>query len=166
MHDDWAGRRPASQPDGDLESVVGIAGVTGLEVQVVVERNEDAVWQELPGLGDEPVSAPPEPGLHRWSDPGRGLTEGGRALLVVLQDQEPPGSRYVPFASNSWHDRTVHRPCRMRIRRYSICPMSPSSPIGPLAGTLKASSITSPLQVQRAVPPVTTTSRSFQSWAR
>ena len=35
-----------------------------------------------------------------------------------------------------------------RIRRYSICPRSPSNPIGPVAGTLSAASRTSPLQVQ------------------
>jgi hypothetical protein len=52
-----------------------------------------------------------------------------------------------------------------RMRRYSICPRSPSSPIGPVSGTFKAASSTSPLQVQCATPSFTVTTISFQSCA-
>jgi hypothetical protein len=50
-----------------------------------------------------------------------------------------------------------------RMRRYSICPRSPSRPIGPVAGSLRADSSTSPLQVQKATPLVAMTSTWFQS---
>ena len=51
----------------------------------------------------------------------------------------------------------------IRIRRYSTWPRSPSSPIGPEAGTFMAASRTSPLQVQWATVPLTVTTNSFQS---
>ena len=40
----------------------------------------------------------------------------------------------------------------MRMRRYSICPRSPSTPIGPVSGTLSSTSSTSPFDVARATP--------------
>jgi hypothetical protein len=49
------------------------------------------------------------------------------------------------------------------MRRYSIWPRSPSRPMGPVSGSLNSASRTSPLQVQRAMPPLTTTSIWFQS---
>ena len=53
-----------------------------------------------------------------------------------------------------------------RMRRYSICPLSPSSPIGPDAGSMSASSRTSPLHVQWATLSLTFTTSSFQSCGR
>src|ERR1051326_5342231 len=50
-----------------------------------------------------------------------------------------------------------------RIRRYSICPRSPSSPIGPEGGTRRALSSNSSLQVQYASAPLTWITISFQS---
>ena len=50
--------------------------------------------------------------------------------------------------------------------RYSICPRSASSPMPPVSGTFRASSSTSPLHVQWATFPFTTTTISFQSCGR
>ena len=61
---------------------------------------------------------------------------------------------------------SYHGSSLIRMRRYSIWPRSPSSPMGPVAGTGKASSSNSPLHVQRAAPPRTVISISFQSCGR
>jgi hypothetical protein len=64
-----------------------------------------------------------------------------------------------PLRQAEWRQQTVSRTVEMvrnyfvgciemRMRRYSICPRSPSSPIGPVSGTFRASSITSPLHAQ------------------
>jgi hypothetical protein len=50
-----------------------------------------------------------------------------------------------------------------RMRRYSICPRSPSKPMGPLAGTFMSSVSSSPLHSARAIPSRTVTTNSFQS---
>ena len=49
------------------------------------------------------------------------------------------------------------------MRRYSIVALSASRPMGPVAGSLRAASRTSPLQVQWAMPSFTVTSMTFQS---
>ena len=51
----------------------------------------------------------------------------------------------------------------IRMRRYSIWPRSPSRPIGPVGGTARLVSSTSPLAVACATPPWTVTTSSFQS---
>ena len=63
-------------------------------------------------------------------------------------------------------DLLPHRPHGVSLSwmcRYSICPRSPSSPMGPVGGSTSAASSTSPLQVQCATLSFTVTTISFQS---
>src|SRR5688572_6001039 len=51
----------------------------------------------------------------------------------------------------------------IRMRRYSIWPRSPSTPIGPVGGTFSSTSSFSPFTVAVATPFATVTTISFQS---
>src|SRR5262249_1771638 len=74
------------------------------------------------------------------------------------------GEKKPGFQGRSRASRRAHLISLSRSLRYSICPRSASSPIGPVAGTFIFSSNSSPLQVQCATSPFTTTTISFQSW--
>lgn len=65
-----------------------------------------------------------------------------RAIPSPTRDyQGQPQSNQLILQSN-------HSSVLIRIRRYSICPLSPSRPMGPVAGTSMASLRISPLLVQ------------------
>jgi hypothetical protein len=93
---------------------------------------------------------------------------GRRAWCLAFVFLNPTAVRINLCAACSWNRADVARrnsygsSCK-RIRRYSICPRSPSKPIGPVSGTFKAASRISPLQVQWAAPFRTVTTTSFQS---
>src|SRR5688500_5700143 len=86
-----------------------------------------------------------------------GAISGGRASPSRLPSR-PEGEGEGRCGGRGYCDSLI------RMRRYSIVPRSASRPIGPVAGSLRAASRTSPLQVQWATPSLTTTTISFQSW--
>jgi len=78
--------------------------------------------------------------------------------------RDEPGVPWAVLGARCWLAYCDTAP--MRIRRYSICPRSPSRPIGPLGGSANAASISVPLQVTVATPARTVTTSSFQSCGR
>lgn len=101
----------------------------------------------LPGIKNRPVKG--------------GAGEGNTSLASYRQrrarPKPPAGIHALSMSGFKTHYRLI------RIRRYSIWPRSPSKPIGPFSGSLNSASRTSPLQVQRALRPFTSTTISFQS---
>ncbi len=110
-----------------------------------------------------------------WSELGLGPGGGGesfglcarRAMLAVILRR---GMRYCVFMTvlktKHWVQLqriSVYSNALSWMRRYSICPRSPSSPMGPVAGSFRASSSTSPLHSQCATFSFTVTMMVFQS---
>jgi len=108
-------------------------------------------------------------GFHaRWVGGGKGILKTENREIEKLKSQRPA---LINFKMSDYMmtDFTISPPqgsAIIRMRRYSIWPLSPSIPSGPVAGSFIASSITSPLHVARATPSFTVISRSFHCIGR
>ena len=93
----------------------------------------------------------------------RAVEVGDGSAFVAALERREAGADRLDAGGRSQCCRHRVGSILIRIRRYSIWPRSPSTPIGPVAGSASAASSTSPLQVARATPSSTVITSSFQS---
>ncbi len=150
-------RGPTPRPPSRLHPSLGVQSHHPGEVP---ERLKGSVSKTDVGFTSPWVRIPPSPLPLLAIPQGRSHERFKPQLRVTSKGIKRPAGAVAAV-----HEMALGQGvCFSLMRRYSIWPRSPSSPMGPLAGSLRASSSTSPLQVQWATPLFTVTTISFQSW--